>query len=156
MEEDRCKTASSLPGMGLNEFTVMPSGLVNAPSTFQRLNPLSATGFDVLPLRVKIKKNQICGFRSLLRFSLLIERLTSAIRRQNPRFGQFLPLWCPVRLQICLSGCQLSPQPPIVDRRSPIDDRTLSNFRSVFASVKVTPSLYFAFHSARHHFQRRQ
>ena len=56
----------------------------------------------------------------MLRSSLLVERLTSAIRRQNPRFGNLRPLWCHVSLQICLSGCQHSPQPPIADRRSTI------------------------------------
>ena len=56
------------------------------------LNPLSAAGFDALPLKVKLKKNQTCGFLALLRFSVLIQRLTSAIGRLNPRFGQSLPL----------------------------------------------------------------
>ena len=45
-EEDRCKTAFSLPGMGLYEFTVMPFGLVNAPSTFQRLMEVMLSGLQ--------------------------------------------------------------------------------------------------------------
>ena len=120
------------------------------------VNPLSAAGFDALPLKVKFIIIKLAEFVLCSASPLQIERLTSAIRRLNPRIGQFLPLWCPVRLQICLSGCQHSPQLPIVDRRSPIDHRTLSNFRSVFDSVKATPSLYFAFHSTLHHFQRHQ
>ena len=59
-------------------------------------------------------------------------------------------------LQICLPGCRRSPQSPIVDRQTSIDDRTTSNFRRVFVSFTATPSLPCAFHSPTHDFQRHQ
>ena len=56
-------------------------------------------------------------------------------------------------LQICLPGCRRSPQSPIVDRQSSIDNRTSSNFRRVCVSFTATPSLPCAFHSPIHDFQ---
>ena len=55
------------------------------------LKPSSATGVDVLPLRAKFKISKLrTSFFAL--FSQLVGLLTSTNRRQNPCFGQYLPL----------------------------------------------------------------
>ena len=76
----------------------------------------------------------------MLRFSLLVGLLTSTNRRQNPCFGQYLPLLRSVCLQICLRGCRRSPHSRIVDCQSSIDDQQTFG-GSLFPSQPLQVSL---------------
>lgn len=53
-EEDRPKTAFSIPGSGLWQWRVLPFGLINSPSVFERLMERVFTGLTFITLLIYV------------------------------------------------------------------------------------------------------
>ncbi|KAK3108932.1 hypothetical protein FSP39_019065 [Pinctada imbricata] len=88
-EKDRPKTAFSIAGGGLWQFTVMPFGLCNAPATFERLMEYVLAGLSWVKCLVFL--DDIIVFSKsnfddhLLNLSEVFERLKSANLKLSPK-----------------------------------------------------------------------
>ena len=87
-EEDRPKTAFSIPGSGLWQWRVLPFGLINSPSVFERLMERVFAGLTYLILLLYL--DDIIVFSKtfeehLANLKIILERLKAANLKLNPK-----------------------------------------------------------------------
>ena len=87
-EEDRPKTAFSIPGSGLWQWRVLPFGLINSPSVFERLMERVFAGLTYLILLLYL--DDIILFSKtfeehLANLRLVLDRLKAANLKLNPK-----------------------------------------------------------------------
>ena len=87
-EEDRPKTAFSIPGSGLWQWRVLPFGLINSPSVFERLMERVFAGLTFLILLIYLDDIIVYSktFEEHLKnLRLILERLKEANLKLNPK-----------------------------------------------------------------------
>ena len=88
VEEDRPKTAFSIPGSGLWQWRVLPFSLINSPSVFERLMKQEFASFTFLILIIYL--DDIIVFsktfeKHLINLRKVFERLNEAILKLNSK-----------------------------------------------------------------------
>ena len=87
-EEDRPKTAFSIPGSGLWQWRVLPFGLINSPSVFERLMERVFAGLTYLILLIYLDDIIVYSktFKEHLEnLKVVFERLKNANLKLNPK-----------------------------------------------------------------------
>ncbi|MCG8045657.1 MAG: reverse transcriptase domain-containing protein, partial [Candidatus Thiodiazotropha endolucinida] len=87
-EEDRPKTAFSIPGSGLWQWRVLPFGLINSPSVFERLMERVFSGLTFLILLIYLDDIIVYSKtfdEHLQNLKLILERLKEANLKLNPK-----------------------------------------------------------------------
>ena len=87
-EEDRPKTAFSIPGSGLWQWCVLPFGLINSPSVFERLKERVFAGLTYLILLIYLDDIIVFSktFKEHLKnLKVVFERLKNSNLKLNPK-----------------------------------------------------------------------
>ena len=87
-EEDRPKTAFSIPGSGLWQWQVLPFGLINSPSVFERLLERVFAGLTFLILLIYLDDIIVYSKtfeEHLENLGIVFERLKEANLKLNPK-----------------------------------------------------------------------
>ena len=87
-EEDRPKTAFSIPGSGLWQWRVLPFGLINSPSVFERLMERVFAGLTFLILLIYLDDIIVYSKtfdEHLENLKVVLERLKSVNLKLNPK-----------------------------------------------------------------------
>ena len=106
-EEDRPKTAFSIPGSGLWQWRVLPFGLINSPSVFERLMERVFAGLTYLILLIYLDDIIVYSktFKEHLEnLQVVLERLKHANLKLNPKKCNLL---CP---KVAFLGHEVSEQ----------------------------------------------